>query len=403
VSDSLLSSDALAGAGGDSLAIARTPEEARALLEATDGVVWAHPDAELEYYLTVVDALPGVVGPRVIRLDRGDQPPIVVVARLEEGQFDIKLGYLTVARPRLRCLTVVHGGVAGVESPADAAWVLDELRRALAADRADAIRFLGLNAESALYAAATAVQPRVSRDRFAVAQPHWRVAVPESMNAFLAARSGNTRQNLKRYGKRFEKEYAGRLAIRRFGGDGDRDLERLITDLETIAAKTYQRGLGVGFTGDALQRRLMELDMQRGRFLAWVLDIDGSPVAFWDGTAHAGTFYIGSPGYDPALAASRVGTWLQMRMMEDLCARPDVVALDYGMGDAQYKRSFGDECRMDAIVHVFAPTPAGLRVSALRTTALGGTRAAQRLLARTGLEEKLKRVWRSRLRAGGAS
>jgi CelD/BcsL family acetyltransferase involved in cellulose biosynthesis len=382
--------------------VARDVASAREML-ADEQDAWSHPDPEPEYFLTVVDAMPGALRPHVIRLTRPGRAPITVAARLEETTLDVKLGYLTVHRPRIRCLTVVQGGVTGVDSPADAERVLAELRAALERGEADVIRFLGLRADSPLHAAAAAVAPWACRDHLATPQPHWRVAVPGSMDEFLAARSRNTRQNVKRYGKRFEQEYDGRLAIRRFGLHADTDVDRLFADLEAVASKTYQRGLGVGFTGDDLQRRLTGLDLARGRYVAWVLDIDGVPSAFWDGTAHAGTFFIGSPGYDPTLAPLRVGTWLQMRMMEDLCARGDVVALDYGMGDAQYKRSFGDDCFLDTILHVFARAPKGLRVNAERSAATGATRAAQRALARTGLEERIKRGWRRRLQPGAAA
>jgi CelD/BcsL family acetyltransferase involved in cellulose biosynthesis len=379
--------------------VARSVEEVEALRGASETIGWPHPDPDPDYFLTVLATLPGAIRPHVLRLERPGRPPAMVMARLEEIQLEAKLGYLSIHRPRVRCLTVVHGGAAGVETAEDGAGVLEVLRGTLARGEADVVRFLGLSTESPLYAAAATAPRWLCRDHGVVPHPHWRVAVPGSMDDFLAGRSRNTRQNVRRYAKRFEKEFGGRIALRRFGAGVDVDLDRLCADLEHITAKTYQRGLGVGFTGDELQRRLMALGLRRGRYLAWVLDVDGVPSAFWDGTIHGGTFFIGSPGYDPALAEHRIGTWLQMRMMEDLCARDDLCALDYGMGDAQYKRSFGDECTMDAIVHVFAATATGLRVNATRTAATFVTRGARRALARAGLEEKLKRAWRRQLQA----
>jgi CelD/BcsL family acetyltransferase involved in cellulose biosynthesis len=372
------------------------------MLDVAAEVEWSHPDPDPEFFATVVGALPGVVRPHVVQVARPGRDPLVIVARLEDIELETKAGYRTVLRPRLRCLTVVNGGVEGVETAQDAAAALALLRSALSDGEADVLRFLGLPTDSPLYRAATTIPPWLCRDHAAVPQPHWRVSVPDTLEDFLGARSRNTRQNVNRYRKRFEKEYGGRLELRRYGAGLDEDLERLCADLETVAAKSYQRGLGVGFTGDELQRRLMELGMRRGRYLAWVLDIDGTPSAFWDGTLHSGTFFIGSPGYDPAFARHRIGTWLQMRMMEDLCARGGVTALDYGMGDAQYKRSYGDECWMDAVVHVFAATPRGLRANAGRTAVNGATRTARRVLARIGAEDRVKRIWRGRLRADAA-
>ena len=377
--------------------VARTFDEVEALRGAMEQIAWPHQDPEPEYFRTVLEAMPGAIRPHVVHLERAGRQPILAVARLEEIVLEATIGYLQVYQPKVRCLTVVHGGVAGADTADDCRHVLEALRGALAHKEADALRFLGLRTDSPLFAAAASVSPWYCRDHVAAPQPHWRVAVPDSFDDFLAARSRNTRQNVRRYGKRLERDYASRLSIRRFGQDADADLDRLLAALEAIARKTYQRGLGVGFTGDELQRRTIELELGRGRYLAWVLDIDGVPSAFWDGSIDAGTFFIGSPGYDPALAPARVGTWLQMRMMEDLCARDDVSVLDYGMGDSQYKRCFGDECWMDAILHVYAPTLLGVRVNAARTVAASATRAAGRALAGTGLEGKIKRGWRRRL------
>jgi CelD/BcsL family acetyltransferase involved in cellulose biosynthesis len=379
--------------------IARALDHADALREVGGAVDWPHPDPDPEYFLTVVDVLPGVIRPHVLHVQRPGREPLAIVARLEDIELETKLGYRTLFRSRLRCLTVVNGGVSGVRTAEDGAAALALLRDALSAGEADVLRFLGLSTDSPLFGAAATIPPWLCRDHGTAAQPHWRVAVPGTLADFLAARSRNTRQNVNRYGKRFEKEYGGRLELRRYGAGLDDDLERLCADLEAVAAKSYQRGLGVGFTGDELQRRLMALGLRRGSYFAWVLDIDGTPCAFWDGSIHAGTFFIGSPGYDPEYASHRIGTWLQMRMMEDLCAREDVRALDYGMGDAQYKQSFGDECWMDAVVHVFAARPRALRANAARTAANGATRTARRALARVGAEDRVKRIWRGRLRA----
>jgi CelD/BcsL family acetyltransferase involved in cellulose biosynthesis len=394
---------AAAGRGAERVRVARTLEQVQVLRGMTEQIAWPHQDPEPEYFRTVLEAMPHAIRPHVVHLERPGWRPILVVARLERIELEARIGYLRLYRPTVRCLTVVHGGVAGAETVEDCGRVLDALRGALAAREADVVRFLGLRTDSPLYATATSVSPWLCRDRVASPQPHWRVAIPDSIDAFLAARSRNTRQNVKRYGRRFERAYRHRLTLRRFGRDDDCDLDRLFAELEAIAAKTYQRGLGVGFTGDELQRRTIELELRRGRYLAWVLDVDGVPSAFWDGSIHASTFFIGSPGYDPVLGPARVGTWLQMRMIEDLCARDDVSALDYGMGDAQYKRSFGDECWTDAIVHVFAPTLTGLRVNAARTAAMGATQVARRALGDSGLEQRVKRGWRRRLQTPEAT
>lgn len=363
------------------------------LLPEFEHAPWPHQDSDPEYFRVVVETMPGAIGPYLMRVARDANA--LVVGRLERAAMGGNLGYLRIEHPVVRCLTVVHGGVLGADDEASARRVVEALGRALGSE-ADVVRFLGLKIGSPLHAAVTGYGSWACRDRVVRPQPHWRARVPATMDEFLAARSRNTRQNVRRYGRRLEREFAGRLELRRFGAGAETDVERLFTDLEAVASKTYQRGLGVGFRGDALQRRTIELELGRGRYLAWFLDLDGKPVAFWDGSIHRGVFFIGSPGYDPALAHVHPGTWLQMRMTADLCERDDVEALDYGMGDAQYKRSFGDECWEDAIVHLFAPRPRALAANAVRIATSGTSVLARRLAARWDLEQRVRRLWRRR-------
>jgi hypothetical protein len=84
----------------------------------------------------------------------------------------------------------------------------------------------------------------------------------------------------------------------------------------------------MAFSGDELQRSLTFLAMERGWFRSWVLYLDGRPGAFWHGEAYRGVFRIGVPGYDPALAQLRVGTFVLMKLIEDLCADETVNTLD---------------------------------------------------------------------------
>ena len=73
-------------------------------------------------------------------------------------------------------------------------------------------------------------------------------------------------------------------------------------EVETVAALTYQRGLGVAAADTPEQRALVELALERGWFRMYVLSLGGEPVAFWSGAGYDRTFFIGTPGYDPAFA-----------------------------------------------------------------------------------------------------
>ncbi len=219
--------------------------------------------------------------------------------------------------------------------------------------------------------------------------------LPGSFEAFLSALSSSTRGSVKRYERKLTKEYGDNLEVRVFRDPSE--LDELFGQVSQIAEKTYQGGLGVAFTGDELQRSLTQLSMERGWFRAWVLSLDGTPCAFWHGEAYRGVFRIGVPGFDPSVGHLRVGNFVLMRLIQDLCADANVHTLDYGFGNAEYKRRFGSRSWQEEDVLVYATTAKGIRVNAARTSVLFSAALVRRALERGNVFDRLKRGWRRRL------
>ena len=132
-----------------------------------------------------------------------------------------------------------------------------------------------------------------------------------------------------------------------------------------------------------------------------VLYLEGVPVAFWPGYAYSGTFFIGTPGYDPRYAEYRVGQYLMTEMIDDLCRDEDVDYLDYGFGDSEYKRRFADESWEEADALLFAPTFKGRRIRAGRVAVSASVRVAKRLLGEER-QARLKQGWRRRRSANSS-
>ncbi len=94
-----------------------------------------------------------------------------------------------------------------------------------------------------------------------------------------------------------------------------------------------------------------------------------------------GVFPTGVPGFDPAYADLRVGNYVLLRLIADLCADESIDTLDYGFGDAEYKRRFGTRSWLEQDVHVFAR----------RRRVRGRTRPAERATARGARRRALRR------------
>jgi CelD/BcsL family acetyltransferase involved in cellulose biosynthesis len=376
--------------------VARTFEDLEALRPLWEGSSWRRVDADPDFFAAFARGSAHVIRPHVVRLEgEGDGPQGLVVARLEDANVSVRVGYKTVYRPRLRLLVVAHGGFAIGDREQLAAEAVRALLGTLRRREADAVLLPALPTESELFRAATSLPSRLARQHLLTPTTHWRLVLPPSYDEFLASRSKKTRENVRVYRNRLLREFGDRLGVEVLSSPQDAD--RLFDELGELAAKTYQSGLGEGFADTEVKRDLIRLGLERGWYRAYVLTLDGQAVAFWPGYAYGGTFFVGTPGYDPHLAVYSIGTYLLLRVIEDLCSDAEVGTLDFGFGDADYKRRFGSESWNEADVMIFAPTLKGVRVSLTRTAILTAARGARATLDRLGLEARLKRRWRRKL------
>jgi CelD/BcsL family acetyltransferase involved in cellulose biosynthesis len=388
----------VADAAGWRVTTARTLEELERLRPAWEQLSGYHLTADPEHFLTVLEHRPDAVRPHAVLLERHGRPFALALGRIEDTRLPARIGYREVAAPRVRVLILAYGGYLGDASEPTAQRMFDELRAPLARGEADVLRLRLLEVGSPLHRIARSVPFALQRERAASPTAHWQLAIPDSFDELLRSRSASVRRNISRYGKRLVAEYGDRLALEVFR-DGSQ-LERLFRDTDRVADKTYQRALGVGFSDDALSRALIDVAVRRGCFRAYLLYVDRRPIAFWYGSVSKGVLHTGVTGYDPLYRDQRAGTYLLVRMLEDACADPAIDLVDYGFGDAEYKRNFGDRSWQEADVLVYAATLRGLRTNLLRTSVGGAAELARRALRKASAVARVKRAWRDRLRRG---
>jgi CelD/BcsL family acetyltransferase involved in cellulose biosynthesis len=259
------------------------------------------------------------------------------------------------------------------------------------------LRFRLLEVGSPLHRLARTKPGSLRRERQSRPSIHWQASIPDSFDEFLRARSKSTRSNIRYYGNRVRNQFGDRARLETFH-DGS-DLERLQRDAALVAAKTYQHGLGASFEDNELQQALTALAARRGWLRAYVLYLDEDPVAFWLANAFDGVVYTGYTGYDPAHRDARLGTFVLARLIEDACADPGISHVDFGYGDADYKRQMADTSWLEEDVLVFGPSLKALRSNLGRTAVLGAGEVGRRLLAKGDAVARTKRWWRDRLRS----
>jgi CelD/BcsL family acetyltransferase involved in cellulose biosynthesis len=378
---------------GASVRVARSVEGVEALRPLWTALQGPHFTSDIDVFLTVVQHAPGVVRPHVVVVEKDGDPVALVAGRIENARLPARLGYVGFS-PRLRMLTVAYGGFLAAR-PSDTTAGLEALRGSLNGDRVDLVRLRMLEVGSAVHAAAREQGSALTRRRFSPELRHWQCAVPASFEEFLAARSKERRRHVRRYQRRLEEAFPGDVEVRHFTTRAE--LDRLFLDSERVQRRTYQRALGVGFTDDELSRRLAALTMDKGWFRGTVLYLRGEPAAFWHGNAYRGTFSTAVTGYDPELAEHRPGTYLLMKLVETLCADAEVHSIDFGFGDAEYKRSFGERSVLEKDVVVFEPRARPVAINVVQSALLGTGAIGRAVLAHSGAVGAVRRARRRRL------
>lgn len=380
--------------------VARTVEEVEALRPVWERLEKRYVNSDIDFFLTHVRHAPGVLRPHVVSLEDDDGGVGLAVGRLEDARSPTRIGYAMVFNPHVRSLTVVYGGLLGSDERT-VARLVDAVGASIGPKEADVVRIRMLPLGSPAYEAARDGVSFLRREHFRRPVTHWRSTIPGSLDEFLAARSKERRRHVRRYAKRLHESYGGEIEIGRLNTQAD--LDKLFADSEAVHRHTYQANLGVGFSNGELNRRLTEACMNRGWFRGYVLYLRGQPVSFWHGNLYAGVFWSVATGYDPAFSEERPGTYLLMRLIEDLCADEDVHAIDFGFGDADYKSTFGDQSWLEEDVAVFEPSPRAVAINLGLSGLRGTVRTAQAVVKRTGQLPTARRRWRARLSGRAAS
>ena len=355
-----------------------------------------HPNSDIDFYLNTLRSRPEVLRPHVIVVYRDEFPEALLVGRLELRKLEAKMGYASVFAKRTPTLTFLYGGLLGNPSPEGGKAFVRDIMNSLADGEASVAFFNSIKVESVLYHAATKTPGVLSRDYCACQQVHYAMTIPGSSEEFYRRLSPEWRRTLKRYASKLLRENFGDVTVRHFRETAD--LDRMREDFESIAKKTYHRGLGVGFSDTPEIRSRLSLVAKKGWLRGYVLYVQGVPWAFFLGTLYRGTCHGDFMGFDPLHAKYSPGMYLLTKIIEDLCNGNDgggkVSMIDFGLGDAHYKKVLGDLEWDDASLYIFSPNISGVSLNLMRVAGAMLDRAARAGVEKVGLLDRVKKMWR---------
>ena len=354
-------------------------------------------DADLDYFLFIIDLYPEALRPHVVVLYDEGKPKALLAGRLEQSRIPIRFGRVALPFPKVCLIQFVHGGALGEISAAAAELLIGNVIECLCAQKADAAYLHYFDVGSPLVKAAGALPGRFCSDNVATPQRHWMREMSGCANGFLSSLSQNARYQQRKRSATFEKDFPSkRMSVFQCLDV----LDQLMRDADVVAKKSYQRGLGVGFSQTPVIRARLEFEAQKGWLRAYVLYFNDRPVAFWIGSLRNRMFLSDYLAFDPSYSDYAPGIYLLMRAIDEhLVGDPrgrQVDLIDMGGGNAGYKERLGSFSREETSMYIFAPRISPISLNLIRMGTEICNQAAKSLLQRAGVFAKVKKFWRKR-------
>lgn len=135
------------------------------------------------------------------------------------------------------------------------------------------------------------------------------------------------------------------------------DVAPFLALAQILVPRTYQDRLYGNQLHDTPEwRQFLEQKASHDRFRGFVAMKGDQPTAFWQFTRLGAVLLSEYTGYDPEAHALSPGVVLLYGVLESMFADPQLAALDFGEGEAQYKEHFGTDRQRCAEIFYLRPS-----------------------------------------------
>lgn len=356
--------------------------------------VQSHPGADYEFFMSILRTRANIISPCILVLYRDKNPVALLVGRIEMGKMPIRFGYATLANFKSRQLVFIEGGFIGEKTNSNWLRFLAFVDRLQRDENLDLVVFEQLKVSSSFF---DSFYRKFRNSRVSLnsdASKHWLLSLPQCWDDFIGKHSRKHRYWLRRLPKVLDRDFNGYWGIKIYSSPYG--VKEFIDAAEMVAAKTYHRSLGVGFRCDNEFLSRIQIDATRGRLRGYVLFIKNKPKAFWYCFVYGKVLYLVATGYDPVYRPYELGTILLLKVFEDHCGtKCDWV--DFGLGDADYKRRFASESFFEKSVKLFAKSFRGYNLYILNNINIYVNQFAKKLISQMKISQYVKTRWRQKL------
>ncbi|MGI9067131.1 MAG: GNAT family N-acetyltransferase [Pyrinomonadaceae bacterium] len=183
-------------------------------------------------------------------------------------------------------------------------------------------------------------------------RPWHLLQLPAHSDAYLSRMSSKARATLRKNAKKLAESAGGKLEVTRI--DSEQQVGDFLADAVRVSQNSWQHDiLGDRITDSEEERAWCRSLARAGLLRNYVLKCGARPCAFVVGYQFNGVFHYVEVGYDREFSENSPGTVLLDMLIQDLCDYDPPTLLNFGMGEAGYKRRFGNVQREDTSIVAF--------------------------------------------------
>ena len=325
---------------------------------------WQHY-TDYDYYIDIVSNEKGVIRPCVIAAYENGNPILLLIGVIREKDYRLKIGYKPLWKIKTRYLEIMYGGVLGEQSLSVCKGTIKFVKKILSNEKLDYVLFKELDINSPLNKAIKKFGGKLSTSKFDISNPHLYMDFPDSFKTFLETKTGKKRRKIKSIGNRLEEDFKGRFELNLYSEL--KDIDTIMNDIDAVASNTYQDKLGVAFVNDSETEETIKYELNRNRLLAWILYIDGKPIAYATGLIYRNAFLGSKMGFLYEYNYYRPGSYLMLQQIIYLCESNIVNRLDFGFGDTEWKRDYNTSTQIESNVYIYSMNPKGFVLNLMGT------------------------------------
>jgi hypothetical protein len=185
-------------------------------------------------------------------------------------------------------------------------------------------------------------------------RPWHLMQIPANSDEYMSQMSSRTRK-LRHRAKKLAQSANGELKLARV--DSEWQVKDFVADVSKVSRNSWQHEILGNRSNEADGERTWgERLAQSGLLRSYVLKAGERPCAFVVGYQFNKIFHHAETGYDREFSEHTPGTILLHMLIQDLCDHNRPAILNFGMGDGDYKRRFGNVRLEDTSIIVLRKT-----------------------------------------------